>query len=120
MKITIVAAGKIKEKYLSEGIGEFMKRLRPYAQVQIVEIGEEKMKENPSEAEKEKTLTKEGERLLRQVPEPFDSAGCIWEKYVLRGIGGGHRQAGPGRKKQYYFSYRRSLRTFKGSEKGSG
>ena len=69
MKITIVAAGKIKEKYLSEGIGEFMKRLRPYAQVQIVEIGEEKMKENPSEAEKEKTLTKEGERLLRQVPE---------------------------------------------------
>ena len=69
MKITIVAAGKIKEKYLSEGIGEFLKRLRPYAQVQIVEIGEEKMKENPSEAEKEKTLTKEGERLLRQVPE---------------------------------------------------
>lgn len=69
MKITIVAAGKIKEKYLSEGIAEFMKRLRPYAQVQIVEIGEEKMKENPSEAEKEKTLTKEGERLLRQVPE---------------------------------------------------
>lgn len=69
MKITIVAAGKIKEKYLSDGIAEFMKRLRPYAQVQIVEIGEEKMKENPSEAEKEKTLTKEGERLLRQVPE---------------------------------------------------
>lgn len=69
MKITIVAAGKIKEKYLSEGIAEFMKRLRPYAQVQIVEISEEKMKENPSEAEKEKTLTKEGERLLRQVPE---------------------------------------------------
>ncbi len=69
MKITIVAAGKIKEKYLADGIAEFMKRLRPYAQVQIVEIGEEKMKENPSEAEKEKTLTKEGERLLRQVPE---------------------------------------------------
>ncbi len=69
MKITIVAAGKIKEKYLADGIAEFMKRLRPYAQVQIVEIGEEKMKENPSETEKEKTLTKEGERLLRQVPE---------------------------------------------------
>ena len=38
MKITIVCAGKIKEKYLSAGIAEFMKRLRPFAQVEIKEI----------------------------------------------------------------------------------
>ena len=56
MNITIVAAGKIKERYLADGIAEFMKRLRPYAQVHILEISEEKMKENPSPAEKEKTL----------------------------------------------------------------
>ena len=68
MKITIVAAGKIKEKYLAQGIAEFLKRLTPFAQVKIAEIHEEKMKENPSEAEKQKTLTLEGERLLRQVP----------------------------------------------------
>ena len=68
MNITIVAAGKIKERYLADGIAEFMKRLRPYAQVHILEISEEKMKENPSPAEKEKTLAQEGERLLRQVP----------------------------------------------------
>ena len=47
----------------------FMKRLRPYAQVHILEISEEKMKENPSPAEKEKILSQEGERLLRQVPD---------------------------------------------------
>lgn len=68
MKITIVAAGKIKEKYLSQGIAEFMKRLVPFAQMDIIEIHEEKMKDSPSEAEKQKTLTAEGERLLRQVP----------------------------------------------------
>ena len=68
MKITIVAAGKLKEKYLSQGIGEFMKRLTPFAQMKILEIHEEKMKDNPSEAEKQKTLSVEGERLLRQVP----------------------------------------------------
>ena len=68
MTINIVAAGKIKESYLAAGIAEFMKRLRPYAQVHIIEISEEKMKENPSAAEKEKTLSQEGERLLRQVP----------------------------------------------------
>ncbi len=69
MKITILAVGKIKEKYLTIGIAEFMKRLTLYAKVNIVEIDEEKMPENPSEAEKQKTLTKEGERLLKAVPE---------------------------------------------------
>ena len=46
MKITIVTAGKLKERYLSQGIGEFLKRLTPFAQMKIVEIHEEKMKEN--------------------------------------------------------------------------
>lgn len=69
MKINIVAAGKIKEKYLTQGINEFLKRLTPYASVNIMEIHEEKMKDNPSEAEKKQTLTQEGQRLLKQVPE---------------------------------------------------
>lgn len=69
MKITIVAAGKIKEKYLTAGINEFLKRLKPFANVNIVEINEEKMKDNPSEAEKKQVLAQEGQRLLKQVPE---------------------------------------------------
>ena len=69
MKITIVCAGKIKEKYLSAGIAEFMKRLKPFAQVEIREIHEEKMPDSPSEAEKEQVLTREGEKLLKLVPE---------------------------------------------------
>ena len=56
MKITIVTAGKIKEKYLTAGINEFLKRLGPFANVKIVEINEEKMKDNPSDAEKQQTL----------------------------------------------------------------
>ncbi|WP_019552034.1 23S rRNA (pseudouridine(1915)-N(3))-methyltransferase RlmH [Propionispira raffinosivorans] len=69
MKINIVAAGKIKEKYLSAGIAEFTKRMTTFANLKIIEIHEEKMPDNPSEAEKKKTLTIEGERLLKQVPE---------------------------------------------------
>ena len=69
MRITIAAAGKIKEKYLKLGIEEFLKRLKPFAQVEICEIHEEKMPENPSPAEKEQVLRKEGARLLRLVPE---------------------------------------------------
>ena len=69
MKISIVAAGKLKEKYLTEGIKEFLKRLTPFANVNIIEINEEKMKDNPSEAEKQQVLAQEGQRLLKQVPE---------------------------------------------------
>jgi 23S rRNA (pseudouridine1915-N3)-methyltransferase len=64
MKLTIVCAGRIKEKYLSAGIAEFMKRLRPFAQVEIREIHEEKMPDEPSAAEKEQVLHKEGEKAV--------------------------------------------------------
>lgn len=67
MKITIAAVGKIKEKYLSAGIVEFVKRLAPFCKLNIVEVDEERMPDNPSDAEKSKTLQREGERLLKQV-----------------------------------------------------
>ncbi len=68
MKITIAAVGKIKEKYLTAGIAEFTKRLTPYCRLTVVEIDEERMPDNPSPSEKEKALTREGERLLKQIP----------------------------------------------------
>ena len=68
MKITIVCAGKLKEKYLTAGINEFLKRLKPMAQVEILEVHEEKMPDSPSEAEKQQVLQKEGEKLLKLVP----------------------------------------------------
>ena len=69
MKISIVCAGKLKETYLRDGIAEYEKRLRPYADAQIREIAEERMKEHPSAAEKAGVLRREGERLLAQVPK---------------------------------------------------
>ena len=68
MKISIVAAGKIKEKYLRDGIAEFTKRLKPFTQIEFLEINEEKMKDNPFPAEKAAVLKAEGERLLKKVP----------------------------------------------------
>ncbi|GMA98629.1 23S rRNA (pseudouridine(1915)-N(3))-methyltransferase RlmH [Pelosinus sp. IPA-1] len=69
MKITIVAVGKIKEKYLTMGIAEFVKRLTPYCRLSIIEVDEERMPDNPSDAEKVKVLLKEGERMLKHVKE---------------------------------------------------
>lgn len=42
MKISLVCVGKIKEKYLTEGIAEFTKRLTPYCKLETIAIGEEK------------------------------------------------------------------------------
>ena len=69
MKIRIVAVGKLKEKYLREGVAEYAKRLAPFASVELLETRGEYMAENPSEAQRQQTLAKEGERLLRLVPE---------------------------------------------------
>ena len=68
MKISIVCEGKIKEKYLTEGIAEFTKRLTPYCKLETIAIGEEKMPDNPSPAEKEQVLAKETERLISAIP----------------------------------------------------
>ena len=52
MKITIACVGKLKEKYLQDGVEEYLKRLTPYAKVSIKEISEEKMPAEVSDAEK--------------------------------------------------------------------
>ncbi len=67
MRISIIGAGKIKEKYLTAGIAEFVKRLVPFCRLEIVEVDEERMPDNPSAAEQAKALAKEGERLLKSV-----------------------------------------------------
>ncbi|HWR57101.1 MAG TPA: 23S rRNA (pseudouridine(1915)-N(3))-methyltransferase RlmH, partial [Negativicutes bacterium] len=67
MRIRLLCIGKIKEKYLRAGIAEYVKRLGPFAKLEISELDEERMPENPSAAEKTQALEREGERLLKQV-----------------------------------------------------
>lgn len=65
MKIRILCIGKIKEPYLKEGILEYVKRIRAYAKVEIVEVADSKVKDNPNDAEIEKVKNEEGERVLK-------------------------------------------------------
>ncbi|KAB8136816.1 23S rRNA (pseudouridine(1915)-N(3))-methyltransferase RlmH [Gracilibacillus oryzae] len=69
MKITIVTVGKLKEKYLKQGIQEYMKRLSTYAKVEIAEVADEKAPENMSEAEMIEVKRKEGERILAHISQ---------------------------------------------------
>jgi 23S rRNA (pseudouridine1915-N3)-methyltransferase len=68
LKIKIIALGKIKEKYLQEGIDEFLKRLTPYATVSVVEVQPVQVKD---ENLIERVLGEEGEKILSLI-KPTD------------------------------------------------
>ena len=61
LKIKVIALGKIKEKYIKSGVDEFLKRLTPYASVNIIEVAPIEIKD---ESLIPKVLEQEGERVL--------------------------------------------------------
>ena len=63
MKIKIIALGKIKEKFLKDGIDEFLKRLTPYTAIEIIELSPVEIKDNQIE----KALLEEGEKILANI-----------------------------------------------------
>ncbi|MCY9223496.1 23S rRNA (pseudouridine(1915)-N(3))-methyltransferase RlmH [Bacillus haynesii] len=67
MNISIVAIGKLKEKYLKQGIDEYIKRLSAYAKVDIIEMPDEKAPENLSDQDMKIVKDKEGERILSKI-----------------------------------------------------
>lgn len=69
MQISIISVGKLKEKYLREGIEEYSKRLSAYCKLQLVEVSDEKAPEEMSAAEMEQVKRKEGERILAQIKQ---------------------------------------------------
>lgn len=78
MNIQLIVVGKLKESYLQEGIREYLKRLGPYANVQIREVADEKAPEQLSEAEARKVKEKEGERILALIkPDTYVIALAI-------------------------------------------
>ncbi len=64
MDINIIAVGKLKEKYLQDGIDEYIKRLSKFAKVNVIEIQDEKVKENLSQREMDNIKQIEGNRIL--------------------------------------------------------
>ncbi len=69
MNIKIIALGKLKEKFLKDGIDEFLKRLRPYAGVEVIEINPIEIKDENLAA---KILDEEAAKILTHIkPQSF-------------------------------------------------
>lgn len=71
MKIKILAIGRVREKYLNDGIAEYTKRLRPYCNITIQDFRDKKAPEKLSKAQADKILEDEGDSILKAI-KPAD------------------------------------------------
>lgn len=69
MKFQIITVGKLKEKYLKDGIAEYLKRLQRYADVEIIEVADEQTPNNASVAEEEQIKEIEGDRIRKYIKD---------------------------------------------------
>ena len=67
MKIKIVSVGKLKEKYLKDGLAEYSKRLGRFTKLELVEVADEKTPDKASPLENQQILAREGERILAKI-----------------------------------------------------
>ena len=64
INVTLIAVGKLKEKYLRDAVAEYFKRLGAFCKINIIEIGD-----NPSKAQIDNVLEKEGQRIIKKIPK---------------------------------------------------
>lgn len=71
MRIKIYCIGKIKEQYLKDGINEYLKRISAYSNIEIIEVADSKVKDNPNSSDIEKAKNEEGERVLKLLKNDY-------------------------------------------------
>ncbi len=80
MKITVIAVGKLKEKYLEDAVGEYSKRLSRSCKLEIIQVADEKTPEDAGPAQTRQIKAREGERILAHV-----KAGAYVVALAIRG-----------------------------------
>ena len=67
--ITLIAMGKLKEKFYLSAAAEYEKRMKGYCQFNLIELPEVRLPENPSQAEINAALEKEADAILSKIPK---------------------------------------------------
>ena len=77
-KVTILCVGKLKEKFYTEAVAEYSKRLSRFCKLDILELPEERLPEDPSPAQIEAALSKEADAIRSKLPpSAFLIAMCV-------------------------------------------
>ena len=69
LNVTLLCVGKLKESYWREACAEYEKRLGAFCRFRLIEVGEERLPDNPSAAQITATIEAEGKRLMDQIPK---------------------------------------------------
>jgi 23S rRNA (pseudouridine1915-N3)-methyltransferase len=69
MKVSVICVGKIKEKFFTDAIKEYAKRMSRFAEFDIIEIPDERIPDNASEKENELIKKREGEKILSKIKQ---------------------------------------------------
>lgn len=78
MKVSIICVGKIKEKFFTDAIKEYSKRISRFADFEITELPDERIPDNASEKESEQIKIREGEKILSKIdPRSYVISLCI-------------------------------------------
>ena len=78
LRIKLITVGTLKESYLREAVHEYEKRLSAYAKVEILELKEGRVAENPSAADISAVLEKEADAILAAIPpRAYTVALCV-------------------------------------------
>jgi 23S rRNA (pseudouridine1915-N3)-methyltransferase len=67
LKITIIAVGKIKEKYLRDALSEYTKRLSSYCKLKVIEVEDVKTPDKATDSINEQILYKEAQKIRRHI-----------------------------------------------------
>ena len=67
-KVSIICVGKLKEKFYMEAAAEYAKRLSRFCKLEITELPEERLPEDPSPAQIEAALSKEADTIRGKLP----------------------------------------------------
>jgi len=83
LNIDIIAVGKLKEKYLKDAIAEYSKRLSRFTNLNIIELADEKIQDNPSEKEMEQVKEAEGKAIMAKIkPDSYVISLCVEGKQM--------------------------------------
>ena len=68
-EITLICVGKLKEPYLISACNEYSKRLGAYTKLDVIELNEERLPQNPSDAEIERAMSREAQAIIQKIPK---------------------------------------------------
>ncbi len=66
--VTVICVGKLKEAFYQDAAAEYVKRLKGYCKLNIVELAEQKLPKNPSQGEIQAALEKERDAIQGKIP----------------------------------------------------